>query len=78
MKNFVIPLLKEDKVHEFENLVSIMINGSFKNVDTEYKLDKCLSNKGLISRLRQLNLYEHETETDEDEFEIDVDETETE
>lgn len=71
MQHLVIPLLKGEKVHEFENVVSIMVNESFKKVNTESKLDKCLSDAKLISPLRKVPL------KDPDPSIMDVDEDET-
>lgn len=81
MNDVVIPLLKESKVHEFQNIVSVIINDSFKNVDTEHKLDKCLSEEGLISPIRQVQLKmpsmlyadENESGTESEEIEAETD-----
>lgn len=58
VKEVVNPLLKEDKMHEFENVIWTMINDSFENVETEHKFDKRLSvpENQLISAIKQVKL----------------------
>lgn len=56
VKDVSNPLLKENKVHEFENIITVMINDTFENIDTEHKLDKTLSVKQLISAVKQVKL----------------------
>lgn len=83
MKEVVIPLLKEDKVHEFDDIVSVIINDSFRNVDTEHNLDKCLSDEKLISQLGQVKLenpsilYADQNKSELEESELEESEAET-
>lgn len=75
VKNVVNPLLKEEKVHEFENIISI-IKDSFENVDTEHKFDKSLFAKHLISAVKPVKLEEPSVSfADENNSELDEMET---
>lgn len=44
IKDLVLPLVKEGKVHEFETVVR-MVTDSLSSVNTKYKLNKILPKK---------------------------------
>lgn len=48
MQSLVLPWLKQENVNDFKNIIAIM-SESLESVDAEYKLDKCLSDRKLIS-----------------------------
>lgn len=53
MRDVVLPWVKEEKIHDFENIISVM-NKCLENVNTEHKLDKCLLAKKLISFVKKV------------------------
>lgn len=57
MKSLVLSWVKEENLNDFQNIVSIM-SESLDTVDTEYKFDKCLLEKQLISSVRKIKVGE--------------------
>lgn len=53
MRDVVFPWVNEEKIHDFENIISIM-SQCLENVNTEHQLDKSLLQKKLISFIRKV------------------------